>query len=154
MLFKKQQKGGFGSQPNTPKIPKLLLPESPGGQNFAPLRAQSPWQVASPQPVIARPASTRPFVQRTETPEYPSETPPLKSCLKQRQRTMTMTGDVSAAAREISKLRESDLYSPVKPSPMTRERKFSMTGGGTPPVKPKKVTPPPTCTGMGLCALY
>lgn len=59
-----------------------------------------------------------------------------------------MTSDMSTTAREVSKLRESDLYSPVKPSPMTRERKFSMTGGGTPPVKPKKVTPPPTFTGM------
>lgn len=142
-MFKfKKDKGSFGSQPSTPKIPKASLPEVGGGEDVSPKRPKTPW-LASPRPVIARPASTRPFIVRAETPQ-PS-TPPLKPCLKPRTRTTTITGDDSPAVRAASKLRD-DYCSPVKPSPTTRQRTFSMTGGGTPMAKPKKVTPPPNCT--------
>jgi len=58
---------------------------------------------------------------------------------------MTITGDTSEAAQAASKLRE-EYIPPSKVSPTTRERKFSMTGGGSSMAKPKKVTSPVSCT--------
>jgi hypothetical protein len=145
-MFKfKKDKGGYGSQPPTPKIPSVSLPEMGGGEVLSPKpkRPNILWP-ASPRPVVPQSNTPHPSVFRVATPLAPAT--PLKSCLKPRKRTTTITGDSSESARAASQLRE-EYVAPFKLAPTTtRDKRLSMTGGGSSTTKPKKVTSPINCT--------
>jgi len=146
MFKSKKSKAGFGEEPSTPKFHSVLLPEIGEGGNCGSPHPTTSWFAAllpsTPRPTTPRSTTPRPTIVRAATPQ-PSA--PLKPCLKMTRRTMTTTGDHLEAGQEVSKMRE-EYVPPNKASPTTRERKFSMTGGGASMTKPKKVTTPHSYT--------
>ncbi|KAF7980668.1 hypothetical protein HWV62_37091 [Athelia sp. TMB] len=153
MLKFLREKSGYGSQPGTPKISLMTLPDAP-----TPMRSDTPRRTPTPAIPISRPgtpniASPRPVnpiprigshsprastpIQRCSTPAAQSASPLLKSTL--RQRTTTLNGVLTAEEARLAASKLRDEYIPPRnySTPMKRERSTPMPQEKTIPSTPK-----------------